>query len=95
VLLAVAVALELLAVGQSPLARASSPGAGAPIALTTAPGWEPALDVDLPGVATGSVQLVNGRPYFSATLFLLGVPRSVNGVPGRDLTVTKLAGRRA
>jgi hypothetical protein len=95
VLLAVAVGLEVLAAGQSWLARASAPDAGAPIALTTAADWTPVVGVDMPGVATGSVQLVNGRPYVSGTVFLLGVPRSVDGVPGRDLTVTELAGRRA
>jgi hypothetical protein len=47
---------------------------------------DPVLETDLPGLATGSIQVIGRAPYFSGTIYLLGLPISVHGVPGRDLS---------
>src|SRR2546423_1633610 len=54
---------------------------------TTASGADdPVLEIDLPGMATGSVHVIGRAPYLSGTVYLLGLPVSLHGVPGRDLS---------
>jgi hypothetical protein len=47
---------------------------------------DPVLEIDLPGLATGSVHFIGRAPYLSGTIYLLGLPVSLHGVPGRDLS---------
>jgi hypothetical protein len=63
--------------GRNHVALSSSTVSGAP---------EPVLEIDLPGLATGSIHLIGRTPYFSGTIYPLGLPVSVHGVPGRDLS---------
>jgi hypothetical protein len=63
--------------GRNHMEFTSSTASGAP---------DPILEIDLPGLATGSVHLIGRAPYFSGTVYLLGLPISLHGVPGRDLT---------